>query len=98
MFISKIPKNLKEEFRVMIESQFEHDLYNNSFGNQLQSDGLDTSQQRTEWWMMVVDRVGPIPNNVYDYSFQELSGLYRKAIDPEMQELVKALRDRHIVP
>ena len=97
MFISKILKNLKE-FIVLIESQFEHDLYIYSFGNKLQSDGVDTSQQRIEWWMMVVNRVGPIPNNVYDYSFDELSDLYRKSIDPEMQELVKALRDRHIDP
>ena len=41
--------------------------------------------------MMVVDRGVPIPNNVHDYSFGELFGLYREAIDPEMRELEKHL-------
>ena len=47
--------------------------------------------------MLVVDRRGPIPNNVYEYSFDELFGLYRNAIDPGMQVLVKGLRDRQII-
>ena len=38
--------------------------------------------------MMVVSRGGPILNIVYDYSFDELLGLYREAIDPETQDLV----------
>ena len=48
--------------------------------------------------MMVVGRGGPMPNDVYDCSFGELFGLYRKAIDPEMRELVKSLRDRETIP
>ena len=48
--------------------------------------------------MTVVDRGGPIPNIVYYYTFIELCMLYRKAIDPEMQKLIKALRDRQIIP
>ena len=37
-------EEFREEFRVMIESQFEHDLYNNSFSHQLESDDeIDTS-------------------------------------------------------
>ena len=51
-----------------------------------------------EWWMVVVDRLGVIPNDVYDYTPYDLYVLYRKAIDPEMQRLVKTLRDRHIIP
>ena len=39
--------------------------------------------------MVVVVRGGPKPNNVYDYTFGEVFGLYRKAIDPEMQVFVK---------
>ena len=48
--------------------------------------------------MMVVSRGGPIPNDVHDYSFDEMFGLYRKAIDPEIQQLVKSLRDRQNTP
>ena len=48
--------------------------------------------------MTIVDRGCPIPDNVYDYSFGELFSLYRKAIDPEMQDLAKELRERQIIP
>ena len=48
--------------------------------------------------MVVGDRLSVIPNDVYDYIFTELYMLYRKAIDPEMQDLVKGLRDRQLVP
>ena len=100
-------KNLKdsfiediEEFRKVsrdtMEGQFEHDLYKKSFSNQIESDELDTLQQRIEWWMTVVDRGGPMPNGVFDWSFGEFFGLYHIRIDPEMQELVKLLRNRQI--
>ena len=68
-----------------MEGQSEHDFYNTSFSNQLESDETDTSQQRIEWWMVVVAKGGPIPDDVYDYTFAELFNLYRKAIDPKMQ-------------
>ena len=42
--------------------------------------------------MLVGHRGGPISNDVYDYSFGDLFGLYRKAIDPEMQEVTKFSR------
>ena len=87
------------EFAVRIEGKFKHNLYNKYFSNQLESDDeVDTLQQRIEWWMVVVDKLGVIPNDVYDYTFDELYVLYRKAIDPEMQYLVKALRDGQIIP
>ena len=46
--------------------------------------------------MVVVDRLGVITNDVFDYNFDELCMLYRRAIDPAKQKLVKALRDRQI--
>ena len=54
-----------------MEGQFEHDLYNESFSNQLESDKIGTSQQKNKWWMVGVDRGGPIPDDVYDFSFAE---------------------------
>ena len=81
-----------------MEGQFEHGLYSRSFSNQFESADEFTLQQRIEWWMTVVERGGPIPDNVYDYIFGELFGLYRKTIDPEMQDFVKELRDRQIIP
>ena len=56
------------------------------FSNQLQCDKMDTLQQRIEWWLVVVDRGGPIPYDVYDYSFAELFNSHRKAIDHECEK------------
>ena len=48
--------------------------------------------------MTVVDRGGPIPDSAYEYNLGDLFRLYRKALDPDMQNLVKELRDRQINP
>ena len=74
-------------------------MYDKSFSNQLESDDdeIGTLQQRIKWWMLVVHRGGQILNDVYDNSFGELFGLHRKTTDPEMQDLIKALRDREII-
>ena len=81
-----------------MESQFQHDLYKKCFTNQVESDETDTLQQRKEWWMTVVDGAGHIPNIVHDYNFAELFYFYRKAIAPQMQEFIKAVRDREFIP
>ena len=92
-------EEVRKEIRVMIESQFEHDLYNKLFSNQFEShDEIDTLRQRIKWWMVVIDMLGVIPKDVYDQTFDELYMLYRKAIDLEMQYLKKALKDRQIIP
>ena len=80
-----------------MECQFEHDLYYKFFSIQLESDKTDTLQQRIEWWIVVVDRGGPISKTVYDYSFAELFTFYREAIGPVMQEMVKLLKNRPII-
>ena len=59
---------------------------------------MESLPQRIEWWMVIVDRGGPILNDVYDYNLAELFNLYRKTKDPELQRLVKILRDRQIFP
>ena len=92
--ISRKNEEIRKDFRDTMDGQFERNLYNESFSNQLESDETDTLQQRNEWWMMSVDRAGPIPNNVYDYSISEMFGVCRKTIDPEKRELVKSLRVR----
>ena len=48
--------------------------------------------------MVVVDRGGPIPNDVYDCSFAKMFGLYRNAKDPELKEVLNLIRDRQFVP
>ena len=47
---------------------------------------------------MVVDGEGQIPNDVYDYGLGELFDSYRKAMDLEMQELAKLVKDRQTFP
>ena len=75
-------------------------FYNKSFSNPLESDDveIDTLQQRIKWWKLVFGRGGPTPNDLYDYTFNDFYMLYRIAIDPDMQDLVKALRDRDNIP
>ena len=91
-------EEIRKVFRETMEGQFEYDLYNKSFSNQLKTDETKTLQQKIKWWMSVASREATIPNNVYDYSFAELFKSYRKAIDPEMEQLAQALRDRQIIP
>ena len=47
-----LPKENEEEarkvFRDTMEGQFEHDLYNKSFSNQIESDEIDTLQRRID--------------------------------------------------
>ena len=97
-YILKDIGELRKLFRDAMEGQFEHDLYIKSFSNQLESDETDTLQQKIDWWSVVVDRGGPIPNDIFDCSFAELYNLYRKAIDPEMRDLFKSLKNREIFP
>ena len=97
-FLKENEEEIRNVFRETMEGQFEHDLYNKSFSNQIESDETDTLQRRIDWWMMVIVRGGVIPDNVYDYNFNELFGLYRKAIDPEMRDLANELRLRGIIP
>ena len=97
-FLKENKDDVRKVFRDTMEGQFEHDLYNSSFSNQFESgDENDTLQQRIEWCMTVVDRGGPIPDNAYEYNLGDLFSLYRKAIDPEKQYLIKELRHRHII-
>ena len=74
-------EELRKFFRDTMEDQFEHNIYSKSFSNQLESDDdeVDTLQKGIKWWMALIDRGGLIPNNFYDYSFDDLYVLYCKA-------------------
>ena len=92
-------EEFRKEIRALIEDQYEHDLYKKSFSNQFETDDVvDDLQQKIEWWMVVVDVVGVIPNVVRHYIFDYLYIIYRKSVDPEVQDLVDALKDRQIIP
>ena len=73
-------------------------MFNKFVSNQLVSDNTKFLQQRIKGWMVVVDRGGPVPNDTFDYSFDELFSLHPKAVDPEIQELAKLFRNRHTNP
>ena len=60
-------KEIENLFGQTMEGEFELDLFNKSFSNQLKSDKTDTLKPRTKWWMMLVSRERPISNNVCDY-------------------------------
>ena len=49
-------EEVRKDFKYTLEGQFEHDLYNKSFSNQIESDETDTLHQRIDWRMTVIDR------------------------------------------
>ena len=49
-------QGFKKVFRVNMECQSEHDLYNKSFSNQLEPDKMDILQQRIKRWMRLLIR------------------------------------------
>ena len=98
-FLEANEEEVRRAFRETMEGQIEHALYNKSFSNQHESDnGEFTLKQKIKWRMVFVDRGGSILDNDYEYGLGELFGLYRKAIDPEMQDFEKQLRVRHNIP
>ena len=48
-FLKENEDEVRKVFRDSMEGQFEHDLYNKSFSNQIESDEIDTLPQRIEW-------------------------------------------------
>ena len=50
-------EGFKKIFRVLMEGQFERDLCDKSFSNQLESDVIYTLRQIIHRWMPVVDKV-----------------------------------------
>ena len=66
-YITEDNEELRKLFRDTMEGQFEPEWCNKFFSNQLESDKTDSVQQKTEWWMVVVDSGGRIRNAVYEY-------------------------------
>ena len=77
-------------------AQCKQDLYNKSFSHQDQNKRDDGLQKRkNKWPNYVVNKGGPIPENVYDYDHNDLGLAYfsRGAkYDPGLRELEKFLK------
>ena len=79
-------EEIRKVFRGTMEGQLEHELYRKPCSNKLESDEVVALKQKIKWWRMIVDRGGPIPNDAYDYSFDEVLELHRKTIGPELED------------
>ena len=92
-------EEFRKEFKDMLIDQFEHDLINKSFSNQTKESELDSFQIRINSWNKIVRNNGPIPNNMYDYSFIETFKLATTAIDLERKHeiFIQILKDRNII-
>ena len=78
-FLITDSEEIRKEVRIMIERQFEHDMCDKFFSNQLKSDDeVDTLEPRMQWWLAVVDRLGVITDDVFDYTCDELYMICRK--------------------
>ena len=83
----------------MLTEQFEDDLFNKSFSSEIKENESDTFQIRINAWDKIIRNRGPIPNNIYDYSFIETLELARTAIDSERKQeiFIQILKDRDII-
>ena len=82
-------EEFREEFGGILEGQLELDFYNKTFSNQVISYEGDTLDSRIQFWLLIVHRGGPMPDNVNNYHLDEILNLWRRAEDLAMQELVK---------
>ena len=64
-------EDFREQFRDIMEGQFEHDFYNKRFSNQVICYGNDTLDNRIEFWLLRVHRGEPIPDKVNIYHKDE---------------------------
>ena len=84
------------DFRYNMIAQFKQDLYNKNFCHQDQGkcDENNTLQKRIKFWLNVIDMGGPIPDNVYDYDYNDGVDYFVRGagIFPEIREL-KILSD-----
>ena len=89
----------RKEFKEMLIDQFDHDLINKSFSSKIKEDEYDSFQIRIGAWDKIVRNHGPIPNNIYDYSFIETIKLARTAVDLERKHeiFIQILKDRDII-
>ena len=77
-------------------AQFKEDLYNKNFSLEDQSKGdqIDTLQNRINFWLNVLDTGDPIPDNVYDYDYNDdMDNFVRgERYFPAIGELKKIIR------
>ena len=80
-------ENFRNDFRDILEEQFMHDWYNKSSGDEDRFSDSVTPQDRNNAWFTTAKRVEPLPNNVFDYNFEELFEIPHIVIQPELLEL-----------
>ena len=85
-------EKIRNEFRDLVEGHFEHDLCNKFFNGEDRFSDSVTLENRNKSWISIFERLGgPIPNNVFDYTFEKMQKLHVKAFQPELLELRKKL-------
>ena len=89
----------KNEFRDFMEDQFERSFYNESFGGEDRFIDSVTLEDRIESLLTIIECLGgPKPNNSFASGFDEMLGLQHKAMQPELQELMKILKKHQDIP
>ena len=86
----------RNDFRDDLAEQFEYDFYIKSFSKEVKFNDRGSLQNRITSWRTIVNRGIPIPNNVYDFNFEEFLDLSLTALLPERQEFAKILKRLHI--
>ena len=91
-------EEFREEFRGTFEGQFDHDFYKKNNCDQVKFYENDTLDQRIDFWLLMVYREGPIPDDIKNYHMDGIFNLRCKAVHPEMKELVKLLQYKKVIP
>ena len=92
-------EEFRKEFKENLTDQFMDDLINKSFSSKNKENEDDTFQIRINAWYKIVWNHGPIPNNIYDYSFDKTLELAKITIDSELKEemFIQIFKDRDII-
>ena len=92
-------EEFRNEFRNIMEGQFENDLYNKSFISYDRGTRSVSLEDVICAWKKIINNHGPIPNKVCDYTETETAHLLRSAIDSERKNelFIQILRDRDII-
>ena len=69
---AEIRNELRKDFRDLMDEVFYRDLYNKYFSGVVKVNKSDSLEKMVSNWVFNASNKGPIPNNVCDYSWNDM--------------------------
>ena len=79
-YYAEIRNELRKYFRDLMEELFYRDSYNKSFTSVVKVNKSDSPEKRVSNWVFSASNKGPIPNNVYGCSWNDMFELFTKIL------------------